>query len=43
MALAVKMLNLSPTRIEEGLCNLVVRFAGTRKAGRLILHCHIAF
>jgi hypothetical protein len=42
MALLFQMLNLSPTRIEAGLCKLMVRNARTRKAHRLILHWYIA-
>jgi hypothetical protein len=41
MALVFQMLIISPTHIEAGLCSLMVRFAVTRKARRLILHWHI--
>lgn len=42
MAVVFQMLHLSPTRIDAGLCNFMVRFAVTRKPHRLILHWHIA-
>jgi hypothetical protein len=42
MALLFQVLNLSPTRIETGLCSFMVRFAVTRKARSLILHWQIA-